>query len=161
MGKRPAARQASPMWVETSNLPTTGFDQPLLQTMYVVKRLAGVQAVQTLSRLNRIAPFAGAQNSARNGYPPRNASAPGRMSGAWARDERSWPPPSHSPSNAIEAQGANAMGLPRRRWPGPDGSVPPELGRCWRSFGVGPLEHVGGISRQRGSSAMHAGLESQ
>ena len=34
----------------------TGFDQPLLQTMYIVKRLAGVQAVQTLSRLNRIAP---------------------------------------------------------------------------------------------------------
>ena len=34
----------------------TGFDQPLLQTMYVVKRLAGVQAVQTVSRLNRIAP---------------------------------------------------------------------------------------------------------
>ena len=34
----------------------TGFDQPLLQTMYVVKRLAGVQAVQTLSRLNRNAP---------------------------------------------------------------------------------------------------------
>jgi len=33
----------------------TGFDQPLLQTMYVVKRLAGVQAVQTLSRLNRVA----------------------------------------------------------------------------------------------------------
>ncbi len=34
----------------------TGFDQPLLQTMYVVKRLSGVQAVQTLSRLNRTAP---------------------------------------------------------------------------------------------------------
>lgn len=34
----------------------TGFDQPLLQTMYVVKKLAGVQAVQTLSRLNRVAP---------------------------------------------------------------------------------------------------------
>ena len=34
----------------------TGFDQPLLQTMYVVKKLAGVQAVQTLSRLNRITP---------------------------------------------------------------------------------------------------------
>jgi len=33
-----------------------GFDQPLLQTMYVVKKLAGVQAVQTLSRLNRTAP---------------------------------------------------------------------------------------------------------
>lgn len=34
----------------------TGFDQPLLHTMYVDKRLAGVQAVQTLSRLNRTAP---------------------------------------------------------------------------------------------------------
>ncbi len=34
----------------------TGFDQPLLHSMYVDKRLAGVQAVQTLSRLNRTAP---------------------------------------------------------------------------------------------------------
>jgi type I restriction enzyme R subunit len=34
----------------------TGFDQPLLHTMYVDKRLDGVQAVQTLSRLNRTAP---------------------------------------------------------------------------------------------------------
>ncbi|GAA4975183.1 type I restriction endonuclease subunit R [Actinoplanes utahensis] len=31
----------------------TGFDQPLLTTMYVNKRLAGIAAVQTLSRLNR------------------------------------------------------------------------------------------------------------
>lgn len=31
----------------------TGFDQPLLHTMYVDKRLAGLHAVQTLSRLNR------------------------------------------------------------------------------------------------------------
>ena len=31
----------------------TGFDEPLLQTMYVDKRLQGVQCVQTLSRLNR------------------------------------------------------------------------------------------------------------
>ena len=31
----------------------TGFDQPLLQTMYVDKKLGGVNAVQTLSRLNR------------------------------------------------------------------------------------------------------------
>jgi len=31
----------------------TGFDQPLLHTMYVDKKLRGVQAVQTLSRLNR------------------------------------------------------------------------------------------------------------
>ena len=34
----------------------TGFDEPLLQTMYVDKKLNGVAAVQTLSRLNRIAP---------------------------------------------------------------------------------------------------------
>jgi type I restriction enzyme R subunit len=31
----------------------TGFDQPLLHTMYVDKQLSDVQAVQTLSRLNR------------------------------------------------------------------------------------------------------------
>lgn len=35
----------------------TGFDQPLLHTMYVDKRLAGLQAVQTLSRLNRTHPL--------------------------------------------------------------------------------------------------------
>ena len=35
----------------------TGFDQPLLHTMYVDKRLAGIQAVQTLSRLNRTHPL--------------------------------------------------------------------------------------------------------
>ncbi len=32
----------------------TGFDQPLLHTMYVDKKLSGVRAVQTLSRLNRM-----------------------------------------------------------------------------------------------------------
>ena len=34
----------------------TGFDQPLLHTMYVDKKLGGVAAVQTLSRLNRTCP---------------------------------------------------------------------------------------------------------
>lgn len=34
----------------------TGFDQPLLCAMYVDRRLAGIQAVQTLSRLNRAYP---------------------------------------------------------------------------------------------------------
>ena len=34
----------------------TGFDQPLLHTMYVDKKLDGLQAVQTLSRLNRTCP---------------------------------------------------------------------------------------------------------
>ncbi|QQR86620.1 MAG: type I restriction endonuclease subunit R [Flavobacteriales bacterium] len=36
-----------------ANKYQTGFDQPKLHTMYVDKRLDGVQAVQTLSRLNR------------------------------------------------------------------------------------------------------------
>jgi type I restriction enzyme R subunit len=35
----------------------TGFDQPLLHTMYVDKVLTGLAAVQTLSRLNRIHPL--------------------------------------------------------------------------------------------------------
>lgn len=34
----------------------TGFDQPLLHTMYVDKKLHGVKAVQTLSRINRMHP---------------------------------------------------------------------------------------------------------
>lgn len=36
-----------------ANKYQTGFDQPLLCAMYVDRRLAGIQAVQTLSRLNR------------------------------------------------------------------------------------------------------------
>jgi type I restriction enzyme R subunit len=39
-----------------ANKYQTGFDQPLLLAMYVDKRLDGVQAVQTLSRLNRKIP---------------------------------------------------------------------------------------------------------
>jgi len=35
----------------------TGFDQPLLHTMYVDKKLSGVKAVQTLSRINRTCPL--------------------------------------------------------------------------------------------------------
>ncbi|AMA62968.1 hypothetical protein ASO14_1829 [Kurthia sp. 11kri321] len=34
----------------------TGFDEPLLHTMYVDKPLSGIKAVQTLSRLNRMCP---------------------------------------------------------------------------------------------------------
>lgn len=34
----------------------TGFDEPLLHTMYIDKKLNGVKAVQTLSRVNRIYP---------------------------------------------------------------------------------------------------------
>ena len=37
----------------------TGFDQPLLSAMYVDRKLGGIQAVQTLSRLNRAMPSKG------------------------------------------------------------------------------------------------------
>lgn len=39
-----------------ANKYQTGFDQPKLCAMYILKRLKGVSAVQTLSRLNRICP---------------------------------------------------------------------------------------------------------
>lgn len=52
------ARFASPDYqvLLVANKYQTGFDQPLLCAMYVDKRLDGVQAVQTLSRLNRKIP---------------------------------------------------------------------------------------------------------
>jgi len=57
----------------------TGFDQPLLHTMYVDKKLGGVNAVQTLSRLNRSHPlkkdtfvldFANAAEDIENAFKP-------------------------------------------------------------------------------------------
>jgi type I restriction enzyme R subunit len=57
----------------------TGFDQPLLHTMYVDKKLGGVSAVQTLSRLNRTHPektetividFANDAEDIRKGFEP-------------------------------------------------------------------------------------------
>lgn len=39
-----------------ANKYQTGFDQPKLSAMYVLKKLTGISAVQTLSRLNRIFP---------------------------------------------------------------------------------------------------------
>lgn len=57
----------------------TGFDQPLLHTMYVDKKLWGVNAVQTLSRLNRTAPgkedtfildFANTTDEIKNSFDP-------------------------------------------------------------------------------------------
>ncbi len=58
---KPISEAALPSRFETpdyqvllvANKYQTGFDQPLLCAMYVDKRLDGVQAVQTLSRLNR------------------------------------------------------------------------------------------------------------
>lgn len=49
-------RQDPYRFLIVANKFVTGFDEPLLHTMYVDKKLAGVQAVQTLSRLNRAHP---------------------------------------------------------------------------------------------------------
>ena len=50
----------------------TGFDQPLLHTMYVDKVLTGLNAVQTLSRLNRIHPLKTAPSSSTSATTPRH-----------------------------------------------------------------------------------------
>ncbi|MDT8369514.1 MAG: DEAD/DEAH box helicase family protein [Longimicrobiales bacterium] len=47
---------AAHRFLVVANKFQTGFDEPLLHTMYVDKRLGGVNAVQTLSRLNRTHP---------------------------------------------------------------------------------------------------------
>ena len=49
-------KRAEYRFLVVANKFQTGFDQPLLHTMYVDKKLGGVNAVQTLSRLNRIYP---------------------------------------------------------------------------------------------------------
>lgn len=46
-------KQLEKRFMVVANKFQTGFDQPLLHTMYVDKHLSGVHAVQTLSRLNR------------------------------------------------------------------------------------------------------------
>lgn len=51
-----AFERAEYRFLIVANKFQTGFDQPLLHTMYVDKKLGGVNAVQTLSRLNRIHP---------------------------------------------------------------------------------------------------------
>lgn len=49
--------KAESRFLIVANKFQTGFDQPLLHTMYVDKKLGGVNAVQTLSRLNRSHPL--------------------------------------------------------------------------------------------------------
>jgi len=59
IGERQTAKEfgkAEYRFLICANKFQTGFDQPLLHTMYVDKKLGGVNAVQTLSRLNRIHP---------------------------------------------------------------------------------------------------------
>src|SRR5829696_1940985 len=49
-------KQGDYRFLLVANKFQTGFDQPLLHTLYVDKKLGGVNAVQTLSRLNRTYP---------------------------------------------------------------------------------------------------------
>jgi len=49
-------KQAQYRFLVVANKFQTGFDQPFLAAMYVDKKLGGVRAVQTLSRLNRVHP---------------------------------------------------------------------------------------------------------
>ena len=46
----------NPVLYDTADKFQVGFDQPLLHTMYVDKKLARIHAVQTLSRLKRTYP---------------------------------------------------------------------------------------------------------
>jgi type I restriction enzyme R subunit len=62
-----------------ANKYQTGFDQPLLCAMYVDKRLDGVQAVQTLSRLNRMIPGKDAPSCSTSSTTP--SRAPLRLDG--------------------------------------------------------------------------------
>lgn len=55
-GIREAFKSGDYQLLLVANKFQTGFDEPLLCAMYVDKRLGGIQAVQTLSRLNRCHP---------------------------------------------------------------------------------------------------------
>ena len=86
MGKRIGEKQTAKefrrseyRFLIVANKFQTGFDQPLLHTMYVDKKLGGVNAVQTLSRLNRTHPeksgtavldFANEADTIRKGFEP-------------------------------------------------------------------------------------------
>jgi type I restriction enzyme R subunit len=82
IGEKQTAREfekAEYRFLIVANKFQTGFDQPLLHTMYVDKKLGGVNAVQTLSRLNRTHPeksetmvldFANEAEAIRQGFEP-------------------------------------------------------------------------------------------
>jgi len=72
-------RRSEYRFLIVANKFQTGFDQPLLHTMYVDKKLGGVNAVQTLSRLDRTHPgkmetmildFANDAETIRKGFEP-------------------------------------------------------------------------------------------
>ena len=62
----------------------TGYDEPLLHTMYVDKTLAGIKAVQTLSRLNRARPK---KHDVSSSIPERRRHHPQRLRRLLPRDD--------------------------------------------------------------------------
>ncbi len=99
----------------------TGFDQPLLCGMYVDKRLGGVQAVQTLSRLNRAYPGKDTTYILDSSMKPRTCWRPSRP----ITKPRSWKPaptriwsspcaPSSTPAASTTA--SRWIALRRSRW---------------------------------------------
>lgn len=73
----------------------TGYDEPLLHTMYVDKPLSGIKAVQTLSRLNRAHPQKCMQNRvpARGTKRSKHCDGRARSSPAEVRGRRKSPSP--------------------------------------------------------------------
>ena len=72
-------KKANNRFLIVANKYQTGFDQPLLHTMYVDKKLGGVNGVQTLSRLNRtisgktdtfVMDFANSTDEIKNSFEP-------------------------------------------------------------------------------------------
>jgi type I restriction enzyme R subunit len=106
----------------------TGFDQPLLHTMYVDKKLEGVRAVQTLSRLNRI--YLGKTDTF--GLRQRHRADPGRSS----VDTSSVPP--RRPSFIAVKSGSARYCRSPTAW----GAGPGALRSCrWRRCAVIPMDH--------------------
>ena len=94
----------------------TGYDEPMLNTMYVDKTLAGIKAVQTLSRLNRAAPN-------KDGvFVLDFMNDPGRSSRSHSRTTTrppSWPTrPIRTSSMTSGAPLTSARSTPGNRWTG-------------------------------------------
>ena len=91
----------------------TGFDQPLLCGMYVDKRLGGVQAVQTLSRLNRAYPGKDTTYILDSSMKPRTCWRPSRP----ITKPRSWKPaPTRIWSSPCAPSSTPAASTTASRW---------------------------------------------
>ena len=92
----------------------TGFDQPLLHTMYVDKKLGGVNAVQTLSRLNRTASRQGGDRGARTS--PTRPTRSGQRSNLTTRRRCCRRRRNRIYSMTSRASFSTSMSTAKRRW---------------------------------------------